>query len=414
MKVDMMISNIKQLITLRGTPQPKTGKEMEDLSIIEDGAIAIDKGKIVAVGKSPEIDQNFTTPNFVNARHKVVMPGFVDPHTHPVFVNTRENEFEMRIKGKSYVEISQSGGGIRSSINSVRKASEEELFELSYKRIKKMISNGTTTLEAKSGYGLSTESEIKMLRVIKKLSDTLPIDIVPTFLGAHEFPPEYKDDREEYIRILKEDMLPEVKNQNLAEYCDIFTEDHVFSVNQSRDILYRAKQLGFKIKMHADEIEPIGGAELAAELGAVSADHLGAATDRGIEAMKNSGVIATLLPGTIFSLGMKSYARARFMIDSGLPVALATDYNPGSCNCDSMQFIITLACLQMKMTPAEAITASTINAAYALGMGDKIGSLEVGKQADFLIMNIPSYQFLPYHFGSNNVQVVYKNGKRIV
>ncbi|MBC8385821.1 MAG: imidazolonepropionase, partial [Candidatus Cloacimonetes bacterium] len=303
MKVDMMISNIKQLITLRGTPQPKTGKEMEDLSIIEDGAIAIDKGKIVAVGKSPEIDQNFTTPNFVNARHKVVMPGFVDPHTHPVFVNTRENEFEMRIKGKSYVEISQSGGGIRSSINSVRKASEEELFELSYKRIKKMISNGTTTLEAKSGYGLSTESEIKMLRVIKKLSDTLPIDIVPTFLGAHEFPPEYKDDREEYIRILKEDMLPEVKNQNLAEYCDIFTEDHVFSVNQSRDILYRAKQLGFKIKMHADEIEPIGGAELAAELGAVSADHLGAATDRGIEAMKNSGVIATLLPGTIFSLG---------------------------------------------------------------------------------------------------------------
>lgn len=414
MKVDMMISNIKQLITLRGTPQPKTGKEMEDLSIIEDGAIAIDKGKIVAVGKSPEIDQNFTTPNFVNARHKVVMPGFVDPHTHPVFVNTRENEFEMRIKGKSYVEISQSGGGIRSSINSVRKASEEELFELSYKRIKKMISNGTTTLEAKSGYGLSTESEIKMLRVIKKLSDTLPIDIVPTFLGAHEFPPEYKDDREEYIRILKEEMLPEVKNQNLAEYCDIFTEDHVFSVNQSRDILYRAKQLGFKIKMHADEIEPIGGAELAAELGAVSADHLGAATDRGIEAMKNSGVIATLLPGTIFSLGMKSYARARFMIDSGLPVALATDYNPGSCNCDSMQFIITLACLQMKMTPAEAITASTINAAYALGMGDKIGSLEVGKQADFLIMNIPSYQFLPYHFGSNNVQVVYKNGKRIV
>ncbi|RLC57001.1 MAG: imidazolonepropionase, partial [Candidatus Cloacimonadota bacterium] len=231
--------------------------------------------------------------------------------------------------------------------------------------------------------------------------------------GAHEFPTEYKDNREEYIRILKEEMMPQVKELGLAHYCDIFTEDHVYNIQQSRDILNHAKKLGFKLRMHADEIEPIGGAELAAEVGAVSADHLGAASDAGIKAMAESGVIATLLPGTIFSLGMKSYARARDMIDTGVAVALATDYNPGSCNCDSMQFVITLACLQMKMTPAEAITAATINAAYALELGDKIGSIEVGKQADILVMDMPNYQFLPYHFGSNNVEMVIKKGELI-
>ena len=252
-----------------------------------------------------------------------------------------------------------------------------------------------------------------MLKVNKRLNKNLPIDIIPTFMGAHEFPTEYKDNHEEYIRILKEEMMPEVKKQNLAGYCDIFTEEHVYNIEQSRDILNRAKELGFKIRMHADEIKPIGGAELAAEVGAISADHLGAASDAGIKAMKEASVIAILLPGTIFSLGMKSYARARDMIYSGLAVALATDYNPGSCNCDSMQFVITLACLQMKMTVAEAITAATINAAYSLEMGDKVGSLEVGKQADILIMDMPSYKFLPYHFGSNNVQKVIKNGKVI-
>jgi imidazolonepropionase len=411
--MNILITNARQLITLKGPAKARAGKEADELFIIENGAVAIKGEKILAVGTTEEIKANYISDKTIDASNKVVMPGFVDPHTHPVFVNTREHEFEMRIKGKSYVEISQSGGGIRSSIKAVREASEDELYELSEKRIKRMISNGTTTLEAKSGYGLSTESEIKMLKVIKRLDENLPIDIIPTFMGAHEFPIEYIDNHEEYIRILKEEMMPEVKKQNLAEYCDIFTEEHVYNIEQSRDILNRAKNLGFKIRMHADEIKPIGGAELAAEVGAVSADHLGAASDKGIEAMKNAGVIATLLPGTIFSLGMKSYARARDMIDAGLPVALATDYNPGSCNCDSMQFIITLACLQMKMTVAEAITASTINAAYSLEMGDKIGSLEVGKYADILIMDMPSYQYLPYHFGSNNVETVIKNGKVI-
>ncbi len=414
MKTDLLIINAIELLTLAGPNGPRTGSEMNDLGIIKNGAIAIKADKIIDVGSTENIIKKYDDPStIIDASDKVVMPGFVDPHTHPVFKQTREKEFEMRIKGKSYVEISQSGGGIRSSITGVRETSEEELYKLAEKRINKIISNGTTTLEAKSGYGLSTESEIKMLKVIKKLDENLPIDIIPTFLGAHEFPTEYKDDKEKYIDILMNEMMPKVREMNLAEYCDIFTEDHVYNIEQSRRILNRAKDLGFKIRMHADEIKPIGGAELAGEVGAVSADHLGAASDKGIKAMCDYGVIATLLPGTIFSLGMKSYARARDMIEAGLAVALATDYNPGSCNCDSMQFVITLACLQMKMTPAEAITASTINAAYSLELGDKIGSLEIGMKADILIMDMPSYQYLPYLFGSNNVETVIKNGKVI-
>ena len=414
MKADLLIINAKELLTIAGSNNPRTRFEMNELGIINNSAIAMKDDIIIDVGSTEALINKFDAPSkMIDATNKVVMPGFVDPHTHPVFKQTRENEFEMRINGKSYVEISQSGGGIRSSISGVREISEEELYQLANKRINKIISNGTTTLEAKSGYGLSTESEIKMLKVIKRLNENLPIDIISTFLGAHEFPTEYKDDKKKYIDILMKEMMPKIKELNLAEYCDIFTEDHVYNIEQSRRILNRAKELGFKIRMHADEIEPIGGAELAAEVGAVSADHLGAASDDGIKAMRDNGVIAILLPGTIFSLGMKSYARARDMIKAGLAVALATDYNPGSCNCDSMQFVITLACLQMKMTPAEAIIASTINAAYSLGLGDKIGSLEIGKKADILIMDMPSYQYLPYHFGSNNVETVIKNGKII-
>ncbi len=411
--VDLIIFNIKELLTLKGNPQPRCGKEMNDLGIIEGGGLAINNGIILAVDRSDRIINDYVAPKMIDAANRVVIPGFVDPHTHPVFYHTRENEFEMRIMGKSYVEISQSGGGIRSSIAAVRRASEEELYLLAKKRVMRMISCGTTMLEAKSGYGLSTESELKMLRVIKKLKETLPVDIIATFLGAHEFPSEYKDDRQKYIRILTEEMLPVVAKEGLAEYCDIFTEEHVYTIEESRTILRRAKELGFRIRMHADELKPIGGSELAAEVGAVSADHLGAASAEGINAMKQSGVIPILLPGTIFSLGLNSYARARDMIDSGLPVSLATDYNPGSCNCDSMQFIITLATLQMKMTVAEAITAATINAAYSLEAGDRVGSLETGKQADVLMMDMPSYRYLPYHFGSNNVATVIKKGKVI-
>ncbi len=414
MNVDLIIKNAVQLLTLKGKNQVRCGiEEMNDLGIIEGGAIAILNGKIVAVDTTDNILKNYSAEKIIDANGKVVMPGFVDPHTHPVFYDTRENEFEWRIKGRSYIEISQNGGGIRHSIKGVREASEETLYDLSKKRISNMIKNGTTTLEAKSGYGLSTESELKMLKVIKKLNENLPIDIVPTFLGAHEFPEEFKNDHRGYLDILGKEMLPRVKESNLAKYVDIFTEEHVYSIDESREYLKIAQDMGFKIRMHADEIKPIGGAELAGELGAISADHLGAASDSGIKKMKENGVIATLLPATIFSLGMKSYARARKMIEEGLPVALATDYNPGSCNCDNMQMVITLATLQMKMSVAEAITASTINAAFALEIGNQRGSLEKGKYADILIMDMPSYLFLPYHFGSNNVEKVIKNGKII-
>ncbi len=411
-KVDLLVINAKQLLTLAGKAAPRVGKEMSELGLIEDGAIAVKDGLIVATGTTDELKAQFEADDIVDATDRVVMPGFVDPHSHPIFVHTRENEFAMRIQGKSYVEISQSGGGIRSTMNSTRDADEDLLFELAKKRISKLISVGTTTLEAKSGYGLTTESELKQLRVIKRLNDELPIDIVPTFMGAHEFPTEYKENHEAYLKILEDEMLPAVAEQGIAKYCDIFTELHVYNIEESRRVLTKAKELGLKLKMHADEIEPIGGAELAAELGCESADHLGAASDEGIEAMAKAGVIATLLPGTIFSLGMKGYARARKMIDSGVPVALATDYNPGSCNADSQQIIATLGCLQMKMLPEEVIVATTINAAYAIGMGDRVGSLEKGKQANFLVMDMPNFGFLPYHFGSNNCEKIYINGQR--
>jgi imidazolonepropionase len=413
MTCDLLIYNANQLLTLSGSEKPRKGKEMDDLAIIENGAIAIKDSKILEVGTSEVILSKYECDNMIDAKGKVVMPGFVDSHTHPVFLKTRENEFEMRILGKTYVEISKAGGGIRSSIAGVRNGSYDELYALAKKRISKFIHNGTTTVEAKSGYGLDTESEIKMLKVINELNNDLPIDIVPTFMGAHEFPAEYKDNHEEYIRILCEEMMPKVAESGLAEYCDIFTEDHVYSIDESRRVMTKAKELGFKLRMHADEIESIGGAELAAELGAVSADHLGAASDKGIEAMRDAGVIATLLPGTLFSLRVKDYARARDMIDKNLPVAIATDYNPGSCNCDDMQFIISLSVLQMGMTIKEAITAATINAAHAINRGDKIGTLDAGKQADILIMDMPSYQFIPYHLGSSSVETVIKNGNII-
>lgn len=412
-EVDKIVINANQLITVAGGNRPRVGKNMSNLGIIENGAFAVKDGLIVAVDTTDNILEHFKSSEIIDAKNRVVMPGFVDPHTHPIFVHTRENEFEMRVEGKSYVDISQAGGGIRSTIATTKDAPQALLFNLAQQRIRKMISCGTTTIEAKSGYGLTTESELRQLKVISMLQESEKIDIVPTFMGAHEFPVEYKDDHQGYIDILTKEMIPAVAESGLAEYCDIFTEEHVYSIAQSREVLNCAKEHGMKLKMHADEIKAIGGAELAAELGCVSADHLGAASVEGMKAMAKQGVIATLLPATIFSLGMTSYANARKMIELNIPVALATDYNPGSCNCDSMQFVITLACLKMRMTPAEAIVASTINAAHAIGMASKVGSLIVGKYADFLITDMPSYQYLPYHFGSNNVKEVYKKGELI-
>jgi len=409
--VDYIIHNTKQIITLRGNNTARTGKEMQELSIIEHGCLAIKNEEIIDVGLQHELKSKYHPLEWVDAENMIIIPGFVDAHTHPVFVQTRELEFEMRIKGKTYVDIAQAGGGIIASINSVREADEEHLYLLAKKRIGKMIEQGTTAIEAKSGYGLSIESELKMLRVLNRLKNDLPLDIAITFMGAHEFPIEYKNNRQEYINLMINEMMPEVKKQGLAEYVDIFTEAHVYSITESRKILLAAQKLGFKLRMHADEIEAIGGAELAAELGVVSADHLGACSLQGIQSMKHAGVIATLLPGTLFSLGSSKYAPARTMIEAGLPVAIATDYNPGSCNLDNMQLAISLACLQMKMLPSEAITAATFNGACAIERQALYGSLEPRKKANFLLLDIPSIQFIPYHLGSNCVKKVYISGQ---
>lgn len=408
-KLDILITQASQLVTA-ASPIPKVGSALQDIGLIEDGAVGVNDGKIVFVGSSNEAERSFTADRILNASGKVVMPGFIDSHTHPIFVKTRENEFEMRLQGKSYKAISQTGGGIRASIHDVRNASMDELVELGLKRINKMLSMGTTTIEAKSGYGLTTESEIKMLKAIQKINELSAMEIIPTFLGAHEYPDEYKDDHEAYLDILINEMLPAVKEQNLAEYCDIFCEEHVFTVDESRRVLKKAKELGFKVRFHADELEPIGGAELAAEVNAVSADHLVAISDKGIQRLKEARVIPILLPATTFSLGLSHYAPARKMIEAGLPITLSTDFNPGSCNCDSQQLVTSIACLQMKMLPSETINAITINAAFSLERGDIIGSIEIGKQADIIILDMPSYQYLPYHLGSSSVETVIKKG----
>jgi len=387
---------------------------MEDPGIIEDGAVVMSEGRISAVGKTEEvlgqvkIDEQ---TNVIDAKDKVVLPGFIDCHTHPVFAATREEEFEMRVKGRPYQEIAAAGGGIKSSVKSLRAASKEELIQLTLPRLDRMMSYGTTTIEAKSGYGLSLEDEIKMLEVIKELNHLHPIDLVPTFLGAHEVPEEYRSRKDEYIELITQKMIPEVVKRKLAVFCDVFCEKGVFDIEESRRILSAAKDHGFKLKLHADQLSALGGSKLAAELGAVSADHLEFIDDEGIEMMKQAGVIAVLLPGACFGLGMKEYPPARKMIDQGLPVALATDFNPGSSMTESMPIILSMACLMMKMSPAEAVVASTINSAYAVGRADDVGSIEKGKKADLVIWNVQDYREIPYHYGVNLVDQVIKEGE---
>ena len=389
---------------------------MEDLGLIEEGAVAVSGKKIIMVGKTKEVLAQVKIDKktkIINAEDKVVLPGFVDCHTHPVFGTTREEEFELRIKGKSYEEIAQAGGGIMSSVRSVRQLSKDELIRLALPRLNRFLSYGTTTIEAKSGYGLSLKDEIKILEVIKKLNQIHPLSLVPTFLGAHEIPDEYREKRQEYIDLLIKQMIPKVAKRKLALFCDVFCEKDVFSIDESQKILETAKSYGLKPKLHADQLISFGGSELAAELKAVSADHLEFISDSGIEKMKQSGTTAVLLPGAVFGLGKDNYPPARKMIDMGLPVALATDFNPGSSFTESMPMILSLACLRMKLTPAEAITAATINSAYAIDKGNSIGSLEQGKKADMVIWGVKNYKEIPYHYGVNLVNKVIKNGEVI-
>lgn len=402
--VDIFIKNASELITLKGYNTPRVKKQMSDLSIIYNGSIAINDGKIVETGKNLNYNAEIT----IDAAGKTVMPGFVDSHTHLVFGGSREFELDMKLKGFSYMDILKKGGGIFYTVDETRKASNDSLINQSKNRLDTMLLHGTTTCEAKSGYGLDTKTELKLLTVQKKLQEIHPMDIVSTFLGAHAIPKEMGSD--EYIDLIIDDMLP--KTKGLAQFCDVFCEKGVFTREQSRRILEAGKNYSLTPKIHADEIVDTGGTALAAEVGAISADHLLMSSDTGLKAMAKSGVIGVLLPGTPFSLMMKKYSNARKMIEFGVPVALATDLNP-NCWTENMQFMIQLACLNMKMTSAEAVTAATFNSACAIGSNDRIGSLESGKQADILILSCPSHTFIPYHFGVNLVDAVIKNGSII-
>jgi len=413
-EADLLIKNASELLTIRGgTEKPLLGERMRDLGIIRDGSVAIRNGRVIAVGKTEEIRKKFESSEVIDASEKVIMPGFVDPHTHLVFAGSREDEFEMRIEGTSYMEILRSGGGILKTVWETRRASKEELLESCRKTLDVMLEHGTTTVEAKSGYGLTTKDEMKCLEVMKLANEEHPIEIVPTFLGAHAVPAEYKDTPDEYVNLITDEMIPKIAARKLAEFCDVFCEKGVFDVEQSRRILLKGKEQGLKPKLHADEMTRLGGAELAAEIQAVSAEHMLFSSDDGLKAMAKQRVVAVLLPGAAFTLMMERYADARRMVELGVPVALGTDHNP-SCWVESQQTIISLACRQMRMTPAEATVATTINAAHAINRGREIGSLEPGKRADIIVLNVPNHNFLGYRFGVNLVDKVIKDGRLVV
>jgi imidazolonepropionase len=342
------------------------------------------------------------------------LPGFVDPHTHLPFAGSREDEFNLRVKGYTYQQLAQQGLGIQTTVNATRQASDKELFNLCLRRLNSMLVHGTTTVEAKSGYGLNKEDELKQLRVLKEANAAHPVDIVPTFMGAHEVPKEYKERKAEYINLLIQEIMPEVKNHNLAEFFDVFCEEGVYSVDETRELIREAKKQGFKIKIHADEFAPLGGAQLAVEEGAISAEHLIVITDEGIQKMAQSETAAILLPGVSFFLMQQKTAPARSMVDQGVIVALATDFNPGSSMTESMLFILQLGVFTLKMGIEEAINATTINASYALGKQKQVGSLEIGKKMDLVLWDVPTYPYLVYHLGINPVKHVIKNGKIVV
>ncbi len=408
----ILIINANELVTCSGD-KAKFGKEaMNDLGVINNGAVAMENGIITHVGTTEEILAQINAEDYsvIDAKEKAVLPGFVDSHTHFIFGGYRADEYDWRLRGLSYVEIMNKGGGIINSVKGTDEASLEELVELGLKRLDSILSFGVTTVEGKSGYGLYKETELKQLEALRICDEKHDLDIVKTFLGAHSVPTEYKGRSGDFIDYLIEEVLPEVAENKLAEYCDIFCEQNVFSVEDSRKLLTKAKELGLKPKLHADEIVQLGGAELAAELGATSADHLLQASDEGIKKMAEAGVIATCLPCTAFSL-KEHYARARFMVDSGCAVAVATDFNPGSCHTESIPLAIALSTLYMGLTTEETITALTINGAAAVDRADTIGSIDIGKKADIVIHEFPSYKFLPYHIGVSTVELVIKNGQ---
>lgn len=425
LKVDLLIHHAAQLVTCAGGP--KRGAAMADAGLIPDGAIAIAEGEIVAVGPSADLRADFTAHETIDASGKVVCPGLVDPHTHVVYAGDRVNEFELRIRGASYMEIMAAGGGIVSTMQATRAATVEQLVAETRPRLDAMLALGTTTVEIKTGYGLDTASELKMLEAIARLASSSPLTLVPTFLGAHAVPPEYKGRTEEYVDVVVEEMLPAVRDWRLEVgdsisnlhakrpiFCDVFCEANVFNLEQSRRVLAAGLALGLPAKIHADEFVNLGGVSLAVEVEAISVDHLDVTPVAEIALLAQSNTVGVVLPAVNFNLGSAHFANARAMIDAGVALALATDINPGSAPCPSMPLVMAMACRYQKLLPAEALNASTINAAYAVGLGQRLGSLEVGKQADLLIVNAPDYRYLAYQFGGNLVERVIKKGQILI
>ena len=408
----LAVINCAQLVTLAGPARPRVGPELRELSIIHDGAMLVVGGRIEKVESRAEIERLITDDcEVIDAGGRVVMPGFVDAHTHPVFAGTRVGEFEERVLGATYQQIAARGGGIQSTVRATRAATLDELVAAGKRYANWFLRTGTTTVEAKSGYGLTLEDELKILRAIKLLNSKNLLRYVPTFLGAHDIPPEYKARREQYVSLLVEEMLPRVAAEKLAEYCDVFCEEKVFTTDESWKILSAARCHGLGLRIHADQLSLSGGAKLAAELNTVTADHLEHTDAEGIAALKSAGVQPVLLPGSVYALGSSRYPAAREMIDAGLAVVLATDFNPGSSPTPAMPMILSLAATHLKMTPAEAVTAATINAAFTLNRGEQIGSLEPGKLADFVIHDCDDYRQLAYFFGVEHPWKVYAKGR---
>ena len=414
-EIDLLIRDGQVVTAAHGTC-PVRGRDMQELEVIERGWVACAGERIAAVGPRASVENQVEVTSrtqVIDAQGKVVTPGLIDPHTHLIFGGSREDEFYLRARGADYMEIMEAGGGILSSVRATRSASLEELVASGRQRLQWMLQMGVTTVECKSGYGLDLQTELKQLEAVRILQQEQPVELVPTFLGAHAWPPEYEGNQEGYVGFLVDTVLPAVREQGVAEYVDVFTEKGVFSVEQSRRIFQRAVELGFSLRVHADEMHTLGGAELAAELGMASADHLLMVSPQGISALAESDVMPILLPGTAFSL-RKPYAPARKMLEAGLPLALATDFNPGSCPTANLVLVMSLACLYMAMTPEEVFNAVTINAAHSLGRASRLGSLEPGKQADVVIFGVDDYRKIPYFIGVNLVETVIKAGRLVV
>lgn len=415
MRADLLIVHAGQLLTMAGPAAPRAGKLQGELGLVEDGAIAVYQGEIVAVGPTATVQAMVELADDgreIDVAGRVVSPGLVDSHTHLVFAGTRQAEYELRAQGASYAEIMAAGGGIHASVRRTREATRRELVMSAEKHLATMLAHGTTTVEAKSGYGLDMETEIRQLEAIEELGNKSPVDVVSTFMGAHAVP--RGQEPEAYVDWLVSEAIPRVAMRGLARFCDVFCEAGVFTPAQTERILRAAQAQGMGAKLHADELVDTGGAALAARLGAVSADHLHCANDEGLKAMAAANVVATLLPGTGVFLGMKEHAPARRMVELGVPVALATDFNPGSCFSESLPLMMSFACSILHLSPAEAMVAATVNGAHALARAHRVGSLEVGKQADMVVWDADDYRLIPYHMGVNQVRCVFKRGRLVV